>query len=106
MGPGIVPASEISDPQALQITTRVNGVTFQRGNTCDMIFSVAKTITFISSLMTLEPGDIIATGTPSGVGFKRQPPVFLTAGDIVEVEIERIGMIRNPVVQPEKMEKR
>jgi len=98
MGPGIIPASEISDPQSLQISTRVNGVTLQNGNTRDMIFSVARTIEYLSSLMTLEPGDLIATGTPSGVGFKRQPPIFLKAGDIVEVEIERIGMIRNPVV--------
>jgi acylpyruvate hydrolase len=102
MGPGIIPASDIPDPQNLEILTRVNGVTLQHGNTRDMIFSVARTITFLGSLMTLEPGDIIATGTPSGVGFKRRPPVFLKAGDIVEVEIERIGMIRNPVVEPDK----
>lgn len=106
MGPGIVPASEIPDPQGLQITTRVNGVTLQNANTRDMIFSVAKTIAFISSVMTLEPGDIIATGTPSGVGFKRQPPVFLKAGDVVEVEIERIGLIRNPVVQTERQDRK
>jgi len=104
MGPGIVPASSIPDPQALRITTRVNGVTLQQGNTRDMIFPVTRTIAFLSSLMTLEPGDLIATGTPSGVGFKRQPPVFLKDGDIVEVEIERIGVIRNPVVRPEKIE--
>jgi len=99
-GPGIVPASDVPDPQTLQITTRVNGVTLQQGNTRDMIFPVSRTIAFLSSLMTLEPGDLIATGTPSGVGFKRQPPVFLKAGDIVEVEIERIGVIRNQVVAP------
>jgi 2-keto-4-pentenoate hydratase/2-oxohepta-3-ene-1,7-dioic acid hydratase in catechol pathway len=101
MGPGIVPASEISDPQTLQILTRVNGVELQNGNTRDMIFSVAKIIAFLSTLMTLQPGDLIATGTPSGVGFKRQPPVFLKTGDIVEVEIERIGVIRNPVIDSE-----
>ncbi len=99
MGPGIVPACYIPDPQSLQIMTRVNGITLQQGNTRDMICSVAKTIAFLSSLMTLEPGDLIATGTPSGVGFKRQPPIFLKDGDIVEVEIERIGVIRNPVVK-------
>jgi acylpyruvate hydrolase len=99
MGPGIMPASDIPDPQTLQITTRVNGVTLQEGNTRDMIFPVSRTVAFLSSLMTLEPGDLIATGTPSGVGFKRQPPVFLKAGDIVEVEIERIGTIRNPVIE-------
>jgi acylpyruvate hydrolase len=106
MGPGIVPAGDIPDPQTLGITTRVNGVTLQKGNTRDMIFPVARTIAFLSSLMTLEPGDIIATGTPSGVGFKRQPPIFLKAGDIVEVEIERIGVIRNPVVGPDTREGR
>ncbi len=106
MGPGIVPVSDISDPQTLQILTRVNGVTLQNGNTRDMIFSVARTIAFLSSLMTLQPGDLIATGTPSGVGFKRQPPVFLKAGDIVEIEIERIGTIRNPVVGPDMREER
>jgi acylpyruvate hydrolase len=98
MGPGIVPASAIADPQHLQITTRVNGVVLQEGNTTDMIFPVAWTIAFLSSLMTLEPGDLISTGTPPGVGFKRQPPVFLKAGDLVEIEIERIGAIRNRVV--------
>ncbi|HYA31126.1 MAG TPA: fumarylacetoacetate hydrolase family protein, partial [Thermodesulfovibrionales bacterium] len=88
MGPGIVPSSDIPDPQTLQITTRVNGVTVQKANTHDMIFPVARSIVFLSSLMTLEPGDLIATGTPPGVGFRREPPLFLRAGDIVEVEIE------------------
>jgi 2-keto-4-pentenoate hydratase/2-oxohepta-3-ene-1,7-dioic acid hydratase in catechol pathway len=106
MGPGIVPASEIPDPQNLRIVTRVNGVTLQDGNTRDMIFPVARTIAFVSSLMTLEPGDLIATGTPSGVGFTRQPPIFLRAGDMVEVEIERIGMIRNPVIGSDRTEER
>lgn len=98
MGPGMVPASEIPDPQHLQITTRVNGTVLQQGNTEEMIFPIATIISFISSVITLEPGDIIATGTPSGVGFKRVPPIFLKEGDIVEVEIERIGLLRNPVV--------
>ncbi len=100
MGPGIVPAAYIPDPQTLPVMTRVNGVALQRGDTKDMIFSVSRTIAFLSSLMTLEAGDIISTGTPAGVGFTRQPPIFLKAGDIVEVEIGRIGMIRNPVVEP------
>jgi acylpyruvate hydrolase len=98
MGPGILPASAVPDPQDLWIRTRVNDVILQEGNTADMIFPVAWTISFLSSLMTLEPGDIISTGTPSGVGFKRRPPVFLKSGDLVEVEIEKIGVIRNPVV--------
>jgi 2-keto-4-pentenoate hydratase/2-oxohepta-3-ene-1,7-dioic acid hydratase in catechol pathway len=98
MGPGIVLAPDIPDPQTLLLTTRVNGEVVQRENTSQMIFSVAATIAFLSSFMTLEPGDLIATGTPSGIGARRQPPLFLHPGDIVEVEIERIGMIRNQMV--------
>ncbi|HLA07609.1 MAG TPA: fumarylacetoacetate hydrolase family protein [Anaerolineales bacterium] len=98
-GPALV-IDEIRDPQALSVSTRVNGETLQHGNTRDMIFSVAESIAFISQLMTLQPGDIIATGTPAGVGFKREPPIFLRHGDIVEVEIEGIGILRNPVVDP------
>lgn len=97
MGPGIVLASVIPDPQNLLLTTRVNGQEVQHASTATMIFSVARIISFLSSIMTLEPGDIIATGTPSGVGFKRTPPLFLHEGDVVEVEIEGIGRIRNPV---------
>ena len=97
MGPGIVPAAEIPDPQALALATRVNGKTVQQANTAEMIFPVTRLIAHVSSLMTLEPGDIIATGTPSGVGFKRVPPVFLQEGDLVEVEIEHVGLIRNTV---------
>jgi 2-keto-4-pentenoate hydratase/2-oxohepta-3-ene-1,7-dioic acid hydratase in catechol pathway len=99
MGPGIVLASDIPDPQTLMLTTRVNGQVVQHDSTANMIFSVATTIAFLSSLMTLEPGDIIATGTPSGVGVTRTPPLFLQDGDVVEVEIERIGRIRNPVMR-------
>ncbi len=98
MGPGIVLAADVPDPQTLLLTTRVNGEVVQRENTSQMIFSVAATIAFLSSFMTLEPGDLIATGTPSGIGARRQPPLFLHPGDIVEVEIERIGMIRNQMV--------
>lgn len=97
-GPALV-IGEIGDPQNLNITTRLNGQTLQHGNTEHMIFSVANTIAYISQLMTLEPGDIIATGTPDGVGFKRNPPIFLKDGDIVEVEVEKIGVLRNPVVR-------
>ncbi|MBA2682340.1 MAG: fumarylacetoacetate hydrolase family protein [Ktedonobacteraceae bacterium] len=98
MGPGMVLAAAIPDPQALQLTTRVNGQVVQHASTATMIFSVARIVAFLSSLMTLEPGDIIATGTPSGVGFKRTPPLFLHAGDVAEVEIAGIGQLRNPVV--------
>lgn len=97
-GPSLV-INEISDPQNLNISTRVNGRTLQQSNTRNMIFSVAETIAYISQLLTLEPGDIIATGTPEGVGFKRTPPIFLQQGDVVEVEIENIGRLRNPVVR-------
>lgn len=101
MGPGIALAASIPDPQTLALTTRVNGQTVQHDSTANMVFSVAAAIAFLSTLMTLEPGDIIATGTPSGVGFKRTPPIFLHDGDVVEVEIERIGQLRNPVMRGE-----
>jgi 2-keto-4-pentenoate hydratase/2-oxohepta-3-ene-1,7-dioic acid hydratase in catechol pathway len=98
MGPWIVTADEIADPQNLAIACRVNGVTKQNANTGMMIFSVRQIIAVLSLGMTLEPGDIIATGTPSGVGHARKPPEHLKAGDIVETEIEGIGILRNPVV--------
>lgn len=100
MGPGIVPASEILNPQKLRIITRVNDQVLQDSNTELMLFSVAKSIEFISTFMTLVPGDIISTGTPAGVGFTRNPPIYLREGDVVEVEIERIGRITNKVVGP------
>jgi 2-keto-4-pentenoate hydratase/2-oxohepta-3-ene-1,7-dioic acid hydratase in catechol pathway len=98
-GPALV-IDEIGDPQTLGVWTRVNGQTLQHGNTRNMIFSVAESIAFISRLMTLQPGDIIATGTPAGVGYTRKPPIFLRHGDVVEVEIEGVGVLRNPVVDP------
>lgn len=100
MGPGIVPASEIPDPQNLQVSARVNGQLLQNASTKLMIFNVAQTIAYISSFMTLVPGDIISTGTPAGVGFTRKPPIYLKDGDVVEIEIERIGKIVNKVVGP------
>jgi 2-keto-4-pentenoate hydratase/2-oxohepta-3-ene-1,7-dioic acid hydratase in catechol pathway len=106
MGPGIVLAADIPDPQALTLTTRVNGEVVQHESTSQMIFSVAQTLAFLSSFMTLEPGDLIATGTPSGIGARRQPPLFLQPGDIVEVEIEPIGMIRNQMVAEDLTETR
>jgi acylpyruvate hydrolase len=99
MGPGIVATSEVPDPQNLYITTHVNGQVRQDGNTAMMLFSVAKSIEFISTFMTLEPGDILSTGTPAGVGFSRKPPIYLHEGDVVEIEIERIGRIINQVVR-------
>lgn len=97
-GPALV-IGEISDPQNINISTRINGETYQQDNTGNMIFPVVYAISYISQLMTLEPGDIIATGTPVGVGYKRNPPIFLKEGDLVEVEIEGIGTLRNPIIR-------
>jgi 2-keto-4-pentenoate hydratase/2-oxohepta-3-ene-1,7-dioic acid hydratase in catechol pathway len=99
-GPALVLRDDIGDLQALAVRTRVNGETVQDGNTASMIFPVAETIAFLSQIMTLEPGDIIATGTPAGVGNSRDPKLFLHPGDVVEVEIEGIGTLRNPVADP------
>jgi 2-keto-4-pentenoate hydratase/2-oxohepta-3-ene-1,7-dioic acid hydratase in catechol pathway len=97
LGPWIVDAAEFGDPQHADIALRVNGVTRQSSNTQAMIFSVARIIAELSRGMTLEPGDIIATGTPEGVGFAMQPPLFLKDGDVMEVEIAGIGRLRNSV---------
>jgi 2-keto-4-pentenoate hydratase/2-oxohepta-3-ene-1,7-dioic acid hydratase in catechol pathway len=97
MGPWIVTADEIPDPQRLQVTCRVNGVVKQNANTEVMIFRIPDIIAILSRGMTLDVGDIIATGTPSGVGFARKPPEFMQPGDVVEVEIEKIGVLRNRV---------
>jgi 2-keto-4-pentenoate hydratase/2-oxohepta-3-ene-1,7-dioic acid hydratase in catechol pathway len=97
-GPALVFLDEIDDVQALRVRARVNGETVQDGSTANMIFGVAETIAFVSKLMTLVPGDIIATGTPAGVGFSREPQVLLRDGDVVEVEIDGVGTLRNPVV--------
>jgi len=98
MGPWIVTADEVADAQQLPVRLRVNGVTKQEANTNLMIFSIRQIIAILSRGMTLEPGDIIATGTPSGVGFARNPPEFLKAGDVVETEVEGVGMMRNVVI--------
>ena len=98
MGPWIVTADEIADPQNLRLSLRVNGVTKQDSNTSMMVFPIKTIISVLSQGITLEPGDIIATGTPSGVGFSRKPPEFLRSGDIMETEVEHIGVLRNPIV--------
>lgn len=98
LGPTLVPASEIPDPQSLGIRCRVNGETMQDGHTRDMIFPVRTLITELSRGTTLIPGTVILTGTPSGVGAGRTPPVFLQPGDRVEVEIDGIGVQQNGVV--------
>lgn len=98
VGPWLVTADEIPEPAGLRIVTRVNGEVVQDGNTADMIFSAAEIAGYASGCMTLQPGDVIATGTPEGVGLYRQPPRFLHAGDTVEVEIDQIGRIVTPIV--------
>jgi 2-keto-4-pentenoate hydratase/2-oxohepta-3-ene-1,7-dioic acid hydratase in catechol pathway len=97
IGPWIVSADEIGDPQTLDVMLRVNGVEKQNQNTSVMIFSVARCIAELSKGTTLEPGDILATGTPEGVGFARTPPEYLKDGDVMDVEIAKIGILRNPV---------
>jgi 2-keto-4-pentenoate hydratase/2-oxohepta-3-ene-1,7-dioic acid hydratase in catechol pathway len=97
LGPWIVGAGEIGDPQTLDITLWLNGERKQHASTSTMIFSVKRVIAALSRGMTLEPGDTIATGTPDGVGFARTPPEFLNDGDVLEVEIEKIGVLRNRV---------
>lgn len=97
IGPEIVTTDEIPDPQTLHIQTRVNGDLMQNGNTKEMIFSVARIIEYLSDDTTLQPGTVILTGTPSGVGYAREPRVFLKKGDVVEITIEGIGTLRNKV---------
>ncbi|KAI9781975.1 MAG: hypothetical protein M1839_005568 [Geoglossum umbratile] len=96
-GPGIVSPSLIKDPQALKMTTKLNGILVQNSSTRDMIFSVAQMISFLSQGTTLLPGDLIFTGTPEGVGVGRSPPLWLKDGDIVEVGLEGVGTIINRV---------
>jgi 2-keto-4-pentenoate hydratase/2-oxohepta-3-ene-1,7-dioic acid hydratase in catechol pathway len=97
LGPILVTADEIPDPQNLPICSLLNGEIMQSSNTADMIFPVAELIAFISRDTTLLPGSVILTGTPEGVGFARKPPVFLTHGDTIEVRIDGIGSLSNPV---------
>jgi len=97
LGPALVTADEIPDPQALSIRTTLSGEVMQSGSTKEMVFSVAEIIAFASQLMSLEPGDVLLTGTPSGVGAARVPPRWLRDADVVEVEIERIGRLVNHV---------
>jgi 2-keto-4-pentenoate hydratase/2-oxohepta-3-ene-1,7-dioic acid hydratase in catechol pathway len=98
-GPHLVTADEVPDPLHLGIRLRLNGQTMQDSNTRQMIFSPGALLTYVSQIVTLQPGDLVFTGTPPGVGFVRKPPVFLKAGDVVEVEIDGLGTLRNPVVQ-------
>jgi len=98
MGPCLATRSALGDADGLAIETRLNGQTMQKSTTGNLIFKVPALVSHISKVMTLEPGDVISTGTPAGVGFTRKPPVYLQPGDVVEIEIEGIGILRNPVV--------
>ena len=98
MGPALITADEIPDVQNLRIRTVINGEVLQEGHTSLMIFPIAHLIADMSCVMTLEPGDVIATGTPAGIGAARTPPRWLRPGDVVRVEIEKVGVLENPVV--------
>jgi len=101
VGPELVTRDEVPRPDALRLATTVNGRVLQDSNTSRLIFSVERCIAAISEILTLEPGDLIATGTPAGVGFTRKPPLFLKEGDTVSVEIEGLGRLENPVRREE-----
>lgn len=96
-GPALVTLDEVADPHALDIATRVNGQEVQGSNTKHMIFQIPRIIAYISRFLELSPGDVISTGTPDGIGSKRQPPLWLLPGDVVEVEIEGVGLLRNTI---------
>jgi 2-keto-4-pentenoate hydratase/2-oxohepta-3-ene-1,7-dioic acid hydratase in catechol pathway len=100
LGPAIVTPDEVGDPQALALHTRVNGEVVQDSSTAEMIFGVAELLAFCSRSFTLERGDVVMTGTPWGCGGFMDPPRALHPGDVVETEIERVGVLRNPVVAP------
>ena len=104
MGPAIVTADELPPgAHGLGIRSRLNGQIMQDGNTADMVFSIARTISILSQVMTLDPGDVIAMGTPSGVGHARKPPVWMKAGDVIECEIDGIGILSNPIVEASEL---
>jgi 2,4-diketo-3-deoxy-L-fuconate hydrolase len=98
IGPCIVTTDELADPFNVRLTTRLNGKTMQDGNTSEWRFKLPKLISFLSQIMVLEPGDLVTTGTPAGVGFFRKPQVFMKAGDVIEIEADGIGVLRNHIV--------
>jgi 2-keto-4-pentenoate hydratase/2-oxohepta-3-ene-1,7-dioic acid hydratase in catechol pathway len=98
LGPVLVTSDEIPDPTRLTLVTRLNGVEMQRSGTDMLIYSIPKVIKFVSDFTSLAPGDVIATGTPAGVGHRRNPPLWMKPGDVLEVEISGIGTLRNPVI--------
>lgn len=100
-GPWLVTADEVPNPGALSIALRLNGQTMQNSSTKELIFAIDELIAYVSQLVTLEPGDLIFTGTPPGVGMARKPPVFLKPGDVTEVEVAGLGVLRNPFASEE-----
>lgn len=102
LGPALVTSDEVADPQNLWIRTTLSGDTVQEGRTSEMVFSLAETVHFASQFMTLEPGDVILTGTPAGVGAAQEPPRFLKDGDIVEIEIEGLGRLLNYIREADR----
>jgi 2-keto-4-pentenoate hydratase/2-oxohepta-3-ene-1,7-dioic acid hydratase in catechol pathway len=98
MGPCLVSADEILDPHALDLSLSIAGVELQHSNTRELIFRIPELVAYLSSIVTLEPGDVVATGTPGGVGFARRPPRYLKAGDEVVIRIDGLGELRNPVI--------
>jgi 2-keto-4-pentenoate hydratase/2-oxohepta-3-ene-1,7-dioic acid hydratase in catechol pathway len=98
IGPRLVPRDEVADPQQLAIRAILNGETMQESSTSNMVFGVAELIAYITEAITLEPGDLIVTGTPAGVGVFRKPPVFMQPGDEITIEIEGLGSLTNPIV--------
>jgi 2-keto-4-pentenoate hydratase/2-oxohepta-3-ene-1,7-dioic acid hydratase in catechol pathway len=102
LGPAITTADEIPDPQALDIQFRLNGERLQHSNTSHMIFRVDHLVSYLSRIVPLEPGDLIFTGTPPGVGFARKPPIYLQDGDVCEVEIDKLGTLRNRCIRTSK----
>jgi len=98
LGPAVVTPDEVGDPHALRIRTAIGDEVLQDSSTDQLVFGIAELVAFLSAAMTLRPGDVVATGTPAGVGFTRTPPRFLRPGERVRVEIERVGSLLNPVV--------
>ncbi|MBM7714294.1 acylpyruvate hydrolase [Bacillus thermophilus] len=101
MGPWLVTSDELADPSGLEISLTVNGEERQRSNTANLVFTVQRLIEFLSELMTLEPGDVILTGTPGGVGVAREPQAFLKDGDVVRIEVDKVGVLENKVKRVE-----
>jgi len=102
MGPWIVTSDELQDPNGLELVLTLNGQEMQRSNTSNHVFTVQKLVAFLSGLATLKPGDVVLTGTPGGVGSARDPQVFMKDGDVVTIEIDKVGTLENNIVAVNK----